>query len=750
MHRARTLIGALLLAGSCICGLAHAAVAKPEVAPAQVPAQTAQVDLGLSLGVSPSHVRLEEILSGVEQVSLSPIVTNEFSIVGRPQEKHWLRMKVALPADAGPMTLSFERQGVRSITLYQVDKSGKKISVIPLQSSRTPHLENMQGQWPTRIVFLLAPAIGDGSVLYAEIETLGYVHLHPQLLSSDLQALQSASDDSFFVYLYLSILALICLAIFRQLRVAESQAILVSLTLLIGLFGFFAYNTHLPLFLKTEFINKPSLAYALLVMAAAPFLSATNYFSGFHARWPDGATWVTRSALALMLISVLLALTSTFSVPSLQLITAVIWTICIGVAMCIYLFDVRSSRWSAMIVSFGLFAALWAPSLVFKQSLPSTRMNLYGFEVIFMVLMAVYLLLPWLRAVLQNRGRQLRRAMPAPELTADQKVANARAQLMAGLQSALQNANEGDVEWIAYRRLLEGLKPVLPQLASAVIAKNYHNADLLIVEPKSATERYASLINQRSNMLKNLSRMTAPQQIRLDFDGPEGPLQEVSLAVIPLPIAKPGWGALIVERHSDRNYSELEMDIGAEFAALATTAGDDAAEAMLARHAKEMDVETGLYNREKFDDILKRLIEAAILQQKQLALLRVSIDNFTQNTSGNPALKREILQALVTAMNDEVDYGVTMARFDDEDIVVLMPDRNIGQAREQAQRLCNVANRVKAPSAPAMKFTLSVGVSHLQPGERNSKMMLDRTASALAKARQYGGNQIQAISSGTL
>jgi PleD family two-component response regulator len=81
---------------------------------------------------------------------------------------------------------------------------------------------------------------------------------------------------------------------------------------------------------------------------------------------------------------------------------------------------------------------------------------------------------------------------------------------------------------------------------------------------------------------------------------------------------------------------------------------------------------------------------------------------------------------------------------------VLMPDKNIGQAREQAQRLCNVANRIKADSVPAMKFTLSIGVSHLQPGERNQKMLFDRTAAALGKARQYGGNQIQAISSGTV
>ncbi len=247
-------------------------------------------------------------------------------------------------------------------------------------------------------------------------------------------------------------------------------------------------------------------------------------------------------------------------------------------------------------------------------------------------------------------------------------------------------------------------------------------------------------------MLKNLSRMKAPQQIRLDFDGPDGPLQEVSLAVIPLPIDKPGWGALIVERQADRTYSELEMDFGAEFAALATTAGDEAAEAMLDRHQKEMDSETGLYNREKFDALVKPLIDASILQKKQLSLLRICFDNFEDLTANKPLLKKEALLALVEALNDEVDYGVTMARFDAETIVVLMPDKNLGQARELAQRICNIAPEVKAPSEPTIKFTLSVGVSQLQPGERTSKLMFDRSAAALAKAQQYGGNQIQAVS----
>lgn len=745
MRTVGTLAAVLFLLGVFACGR----VSAQDMETADAGAAVTEPSMSLSIGPSASGVRLEDMLSGVQQVMLSPIVDDQFSLTGRAQETQWLRIKLALPPEPQEMSLSFERQGVRSITLYQVDKSNKKISVIPLQSSKVPHLENSRGDWPTRIVFLLPSNLTDGTLLYAEIDSLGYVHLQPKLLTAERQLALTESDDAFFNKLYIAIVLLICLAVFRQLQNAESQAILIGLSLVIAWFGFFAYNTHLSLFLKTNFVNQPSLPYALLILSASPFLSASNYFSGLHARWSEGAMWITRAALALLLFAVFVGFTKFFSTSNLQVITSLIWTACVLVAMGIYLFDVRSSRWSALMVALGLLAALWAPSLVYTENLPLTRLNIYGFQIFFLVLMAVYLLLPWLRAVLQARGRK-RRVLPPPELSTEQKIANARSQLMNGLQSALQNANEGDVEWIAYRRLLEGLKPILPQLASAVIAKNYHNEDLLIVEPKSETERYEALINQRSNMFKNLSRLTAPQQIRLDFDGPEGPLQEVSIAVIPLPIPKPGWGALIVERTSDRNYSQLEMDVGAEFAALATTAGDEAAEAMSMRHAKEMDAETGVYNREKFDDIMKRLIDASILQHKQLSFLRLSIDNFLDLTRDKPALKTEILQSFVAAMRDEVDYGVIMARFDAEDFVVLMPDKNIGQAREQAQRLCNVANRIKADSVPAMKFTLSIGVSHLQPGERNQKMLFDRTAAALGKARQYGGNQIQAISSGTV
>jgi len=75
VHKARTFICALLLAGLSAGGVVSAQTAEPDVSPDQDPGK---IGLELSLGVSPADIRLEDIVSGMEQVSLSPIVTDDF------------------------------------------------------------------------------------------------------------------------------------------------------------------------------------------------------------------------------------------------------------------------------------------------------------------------------------------------------------------------------------------------------------------------------------------------------------------------------------------------------------------------------------------------------------------------------------------------------------------------------------------------------------------------------------------------
>ena len=97
-----------------------------------------------------------------------------------------------------------------------------------------------------------------------------------------------------------------------------------------------------------------------------------------------------------------------------------------------------------------------------------------------------------------------------PEPSAEEKIALARERLVHSLQAGLANAADADLKWIAFRRLLDGLKPVLTQSSAAVVAMHYHGEDLLQVEPLDAEDRYRELLSQRATLLKNLSRLRAP------------------------------------------------------------------------------------------------------------------------------------------------------------------------------------------------------------------------------------------------
>jgi diguanylate cyclase (GGDEF)-like protein len=712
-----------------------------------------QEPLRYSLGQSEPSVVLYDILSGMKQVRFSPIVSNGVALKGKPGTKHWMRLLIEPSAGKQARILSFERKGIRYIRLYSSQKDGRKIIITPLMASESPHGEFANGRWPTRIEYILPAEYVEGGIIYAELQSLGYLHFHPKLSEPLLNSFpKQGASDKFFNYLYLSLLLIALLSLFRQIRRPNSQAILICLSAVISLAAFLAYNTHASLLINTKFLIEPHQSYALLILCIAPFLGATSFFSGVVARWQDAFKWLNSTAVLMLTIAALIWFWKGLSLSSIQMAALILWSIALVSALFAYLFDSRYSKWLGLMIGGGLLAAIWAPYFVYQFLLPDTHLNLYGFQVLFTMLLATYLLQPWLRSLMQERGARKRsNARPvAVELSSEQKIEAARKQLMAGLTSALDNASEADIEWVTYRRLLEGLKPVLQPLSSAVVAKNYHNDDFLMVEPVKDEERYAALINHRSNLLKNLSRMTAPQQIRLDFEGPDGSKQEVNVAIIPLPIEKPGWGALIVERNVDKHYSEKEMDLCSEFAALATTAGDEAAETMAMRFTRETDAETGVLNRKKLDELLKKLLDASLMQHKQLSVLRIGLDKFNEHVAANPDARDELLGSFVSVLQDEVDYGVHLGRFYKDEFVALMPGKNIGQARDLAQRICNAANKISITSTKDIKFTISVGVSHLQPGERNTNLMLERVTAALAKAVQYGGNQIQAISSATI
>jgi len=312
---------------------------------------------------------------------------------------------------------------------------------------------------------------------------------------------------------------------------------------------------------------------------------------------------------------------------------------------------------------------------------------------------------------------------------------------MSSLQTGMETAAGADMEWIASRRLMAGLKPVLPQTASAVIAMNYHHEDLLLVEPADAEPRLRMLLNQRASLLKNLSRSLGPQQIVIDYDGPDGPLDHVKLAVIPLPIDRPGWGVLVIEREEEESYSEAELDLCTEFAALATTAADEAGEAMEAKHAREVDADSGGFRADMLDSQLARAMEVSVQKRKPLGIMRVAVDGYEKLApEATPSLSRSVANTI----REEIDFGEAIVRRTSDEFVVLLAGRSGGEIRALGERICAEMRRHPLPGTDG-HVTVSIGAALMLPGERTPQLAMERSERALAKAQSYGGNQAQMV-----
>jgi GGDEF domain-containing protein len=717
----------------CLLFALFAASAPVQARSAGDAAQVAQ-QLRIAVVEAPDQVGLPEILGNRARIGFNPVLRRGHAYAARPERTLWMRVRADFAGDGRPRYLSLPRQAIDSVRIYSSRDPGHVLAESGLER------RSGQASWPDA---LLLPMPGDPSgtsTIYLAVKGRGLLNLQPQLLDEE-QAQQRALDARrLYLLLYSSLFAIGVLAIVRRWTRAESGYRLAQAAFACLAAALVDAN-HLQVAIGgLPLGERPNLPLALWIFATGMLLRATSQYAGHDKNQPEFARLLDYGAWVLAG----LALGALF-VPAhwlVQLQAATLIALALGsVAACSSLFlDPRHWRWSPILIWLGVMLALLAIPLAYAQVLPLSPLVRRGFQLLLALLLACYLLLPWLRQALRERAK-LKRAMVV-EPSAEEKIAHAREWLMSSLEAGMQGAAEADMEWIAYRRLMAGLKPVLPQTAAAVIAMNYHNEDLLLVEPKPAEERFRMLLSQRASLLKNLSRSLAPQQIEIDFDGPEGPLDHVMLAIIPLPIERPGWGALVIERDKEAVYSEAELDLCAEFAALATTAADEAAEVMQQRHATEIEPESGAYRAEMSEQLLQRGLELAIQKRKPLSVLRVAIDGFEQLP---PAAAPGLARSVADTIREEIDYGETIARRAPDEFMVLLSGRSTGEVRGLAERICSEMRRHPLPGASG-PLTVSVGAAQVLPGERGAELMLERAAKALVKARSYGGNQAQMVS----
>jgi diguanylate cyclase (GGDEF)-like protein len=316
----------------------------------------------------------------------------------------------------------------------------------------------------------------------------------------------------------------------------------------------------------------------------------------------------------------------------------------------------------------------------------------------------------------------------------------ARADLTLALQTRLRAPAAVDIEWIAFRSLLEKLLPQIPVEWAAVVAYGYHGHDLLVVEPAECKQRVHDSVAERSLVLKRLALQAMPLQQAVTQ-----PDEQCIEAVLPLPIRAPGCGMLLLRRSGSDGFSTEEMLLAGEFARLATLHADESLATVQLRHSAELDALTGVFNRRSMDQWLARAFLDAHRQQTPLSLLFIDIDHFKSvNDRLGHAGGDHCLREVASALRGALEPADMLGRYGGEEFVVLLPGRQGADARGMGERLRAAVERCEFQyEGHAERLTVSVGVATRLERESAPAATVERADKALYAAKHGGRNCVQ-------
>jgi diguanylate cyclase (GGDEF)-like protein len=717
--------------------LALALVLSPSGVRAQASGDASHVPLDLAVMETPVGTTLDDILSGRAQPGFTPVLTPGFPFTARADHVLWVRIRAELPASSRDWRLGIVRVPVDQIRL-RVHPPGDLVA-------RDSFFRRGDGQrpWPAYFDLPLPDGLSGRTELYLEIEGQVMGGLHLSLRDGPTASAEEAQARFWFRLVYGVLLGVALLSLLRHAEDSSAGALSVGAAAICAWLACLGINGHLYSLPEVALLSGlgAMVPQALFLLGAGPLVLATLRYSGLAKSAPPLVGWM-RGLGWLLVGGALFAFTLPASASVvLQWVAWFSYPVALMACLVMLAMDSRSYRWAPLLTLLAMAGAVLLRVLADQQVIAVSWWSLFAWQLLLALVVLQYLALPWGRARLQ-RWQMRRRATP-PEPSAEEKIAVAREKLVKSLQHGLEHADDDDVSWIAYRRLLDGLKSVLSQDSSAVVGEHADGEELLQVEPKAAEPRYRGLLRDRATLLRNLSKLKAPQQVGLDFDGPEGPLEKVQLAVIPLPIPKPGWGALLVERPANVAYTDAELALCAEFAAMAVMAGEEASGTVSAQRQAETDPATGVFREESLRERMQQMLDAARLRQTPLSLLCVVVDQLPAlREAGGEVGAVSAMRPVATMLRDELSHGDLIGRGGPDGFLVLAPGKKLLQAREYADRLREAVSHMIVDARIAPMLSISVGIAQAGPDERNIAALTERAAKAALVASKNGGNQI--------
>jgi len=155
---------------------------------------------------------------------------------------------------------------------------------------------------------------------------------------------------------------------------------------------------------------------------------------------------------------------------------------------------------------------------------------------------------------------------------------------------------------------------------------------------------------------------------------------------------------------------------------------------------------TGLLNRHSFDTELSALLKT---DNKGLCLILGDIDHFKKfNDEYGHLLGDQVLKAVGRRLLDASRDGATAFRFGGEEFAILLPKSGLRQARQYAETLRKLIDRLSLRDKRTTKLidhvSASFGVSEFVPGDTLTTFIA-RADDFLYKAKEQGRNRVMPL-----
>lgn len=157
-----------------------------------------------------------------------------------------------------------------------------------------------------------------------------------------------------------------------------------------------------------------------------------------------------------------------------------------------------------------------------------------------------------------------------------------------------------------------------------------------------------------------------------------------------------------------------------------------------------MDSLTGLYNRGYFQNNLAKEFSAARRKQRPLSLVMLDIDHFKKvNDKWGHQAGDAILKYVATRLKSGCRESDVVARYGGEEMIVILPETNVQQAAEVADRIRrNLAEQPFSDDGETIPVTASFGVATNDPRHDTIESLIEAADRALYESKKNGRNRV--------